>query len=234
MSIGIFVIDDHMLLRQGIKQTLSLEEDFELLGDAGDAESALDAVSAMATKPDVILMDMNLPDMTGVDLAKEFVARRIKSKLVVLTVNDGAFYVVEMLKLGAKGYLLKGIEPELLVEAIRTVAVGGIYVDKELLDVVQELCGDESDLGKLARKFCNEQQDKRLTVREMEVLRCIAAGMSNVDMAEHLFVSDKTIKNHLTSIYKKLGVADRTQALLFAYKNGLIGEADGYMREKSF
>lgn len=227
MAIRIFITDDHMLLRQGLRQILGMESDFEIVGDAATGTETLENIHKDKRYPDILLLDMNLPDMTGIDVVRQLAARHIKTKIIVLTVNDGTFYVVEMLKLGVKGYVLKGVEPETLVEAVRTVAGGGIFIDKELTGIVQEICGEDPNMAMQAKKFCLEQQDTRLTVREMEVLKCIAAGMSNIDMAKKLYVSDKTIKNHLTSIYRKLNVADRTQALIYAYKHGMVGEVDG-------
>ena len=228
MGISIFVTDDHALIRQGIEQILTFESDFTVVGDAPDGQTTIDKLCKDGVEADILLMDMNLPDMTGIELARQLKLNNCRSKIIVLTVNDGSYYAIEMFRIGACGYVLKSSEPDVMVDAIRTVYAGGSYVDKELPLVISELGESEMDISKRAKLFCFANQGKRLTTREVEVLHCIADGMSNVDMAKKLFVSDKTIKNHLTSIYRKLNVDDRTQALIYAIKTGLIGESDGY------
>lgn len=234
MGISIFVTDDHALIRQGIKQILSFEKDFSLVGDAADGKTTIEKLTTEGISPDILLMDMNLPDMKGIELVKQLTACHCKAKIIALTVNDGTYYAIEMFKLGARGYVLKGSEADQLVKAIRTVASGGTYIDDDMIMEMPEFAEGKLDMVRKARIFCVENKKKRLTTREVEVLRCIAEGMSNIEMSKKLFVSDKTIKNHLTSIYRKLDVEDRTQALIYALKIGIIGEADGYFQENGF
>ena len=139
------------------------------------------------------------------------------------------YYVVEMFKEGVKGYLLKGLDPQELLMAIHCVAAGRPYMCQDLQDrfACRGQMPAQEDLGQVAREICREERDERLTVREMEVLHCIAKGMSNKAMAAALFVSDATVRNHLTSIYRKLNVADRTQALIYALRHRMIAEGAG-------
>ena len=220
MAIKVLLADDHLLLRQGIKRILSYEDDIEVVGEAGDGQEALTRTLVM--QPDILLLDINMPVLNGLDVARQLRAAKSPTKIVALTINDGSEYVLELLTAGALGYLLKDIDPTLFVRAIRTVAQGRMFVDAKIAErLFGGECSDEELQDRVAELW-RENQAVHLTAREMEVIACIARGCSNRDIAESLYVSEKTVKNHLTSIFRKLHVNDRTQALIYVLKHKLM------------
>ena len=227
MGIRVFIADDHALMRQGIRQILSWDKELEVVGEAGNGQDTLTATLQLL--PDILLLDMNMPGMTGIEVLRKLNAAHSKTQVIMLTINDCDYYVVEMFKEGVQGYLLKGLEPQELLAAIHCVAAGKSYMSQDLRDrfACRGKLPAQDDLTQTARELCREEREYRLTVREMEVLHCIARGMSNKMMAQTLFVSDATIRNHLTSIYRKLDVEDRTQALIYALRHRLIAEGEG-------
>lgn len=219
--ISIIVADDHALLRQGIKNVLGLEPDFNVIGEAEDGEETLKKVTELS--PDVILLDMNMPRMNGLDVVKHLRGdSQIKSKIIILTINDDENYVKAIVSAGADGYLLKDIEPSMLVKAIRIVYNGGSFIyptlAKKLFD---ELARREATKGE-PPNMIYRRKDDRLTYREVEVLQLVAQGLSNQEIAHKLFLSEKTVKNHLTNIFRKISVTDRTQAVLYAIKHKIV------------
>ena len=206
MAIKILIADDHALVRQGIKRVLNFENDLEVIGEAEDGQKALGMTLVM--QPDVLLLDLNMPVTDGLEVARQLQAARCKTKIIVLTIHDSDNYVLELLKNGASGYLLKDVEPSMLIKAIHIVHDGGTYIYPELEERIFGSVRIGEDINEKAR--------------EMEVLRCIAKGFSNQDIAQALFVSEKTVKNHLTNIFRKLNVNDRTQALIYVLKNNMV------------
>lgn len=220
MSIKILIADDHALLRQGIKRVLNFEEDMEVVGEAGDGQQAL--AKTLVSQPDILLLDINMPGLSGIEVTRQLVLAKSKTRVIALTIHDSDKYVIEMLKSGVAGYLLKDVEPGILIKAIHVVAEGGTYVYPKLSERIFGGISEEDDLTLKARELWREGRPTRLTSREMDVLSCIAKGFSNQDIAQALFVSEKTVKNHLTNIFKKLHVNDRTQALIYVLKHKIM------------
>lgn len=221
MPIRIIIADDHALLRQGIKNVLGLEPDFDVVGEAENGEETLEKASNL--NPDVIILDMNMPRMNGLEVVRHLRGnRQITSKIIILTINDDETYVKEIVGAGADGYLLKDIEPSMLVKAIRIVYEGGSFIyptlAKKLFD---ELSNREAIKHESAERLY-QRKEERLTYREVEVLQLVAQGLSNQEIAQKLFLSEKTVKNHLTNIFRKISVADRTQAVLYAIKHKIV------------
>lgn len=220
MPIRVLIADDHALLRQGIKGVLDFESDIEVVGETEDGQETL--ARTLVLQPDVLLLDLNMPGLSGMEVCKQLVAARCHVKIIALTIHDNDNYVLELLKNGAYGYLLKGVEPSVLLEAIHTVAEGGFYLLPELQKRIFGSIKPSDDVQEKAKTLWREGRNERLTAREMDVVACIAKGFSNQDIAQALFVSEKTVKNHLTNIFRKLNVNDRTQALIYVLKHNIM------------
>lgn len=212
--IRVALVDDQSLIRKAFALMLSVEHDIELVGEAADGKAAV-ALAEQAT-PDVILMDIQMPHMDGLAAARR-ISDAGYGQVIVLTTFDTDDYLFEALEAGAAGFLLKNCEPERLLEAIRTVANGGALLAPEVTRrVIAQAVHSRRDA---------EQHPaiEQLTAREKDVLTAIARGLSNSEIAEELFVSEATVKTHVSACLSKLGVRDRVQAVIFAYENGLAG-----------
>ncbi|WP_370116704.1 response regulator [Streptacidiphilus sp. MAP12-33] len=218
MTIRVLLVDDQPLLRTGFRMILEAEPDIAVVGEAGDGQQALDQVRAL--QPDVVLMDIRMPRMDGVEATRRIAGpgRDGPAKVLVLTTFDLDEYVVEALRAGASGFLLKDVPAEELVQAIRVIAEGAAMlapsVTRRLLDMYAGRLpsGDEAPPPSLAT----------LTDREVEVLKLVAKGLSNAEVASELFVSETTVKTHVGHVLTKLGLRDRVQAAVFAYESGLV------------
>lgn len=220
MTIKILIADDHVLLRQGIRNVLELESDFEVIGEAGDGEQTIEKSIALA--PDILLLDINMPRFNGLDVIKRLNEQMQKIKIIVLTMHDDENYVIEVVKAGAVGYLLKDIEPGMLVMAIRTVYGGESFIYPTLAKkLFSEISRQQERISEVA-KAVTSRREEGLTYRELEVLQRVCMGLCNQDLAKSLFLSEKTVKNHLTSIFRKIGVNDRTQAVLYAIRHKIV------------
>ncbi|BDG45081.1 response regulator transcription factor [Parageobacillus sp. VR-IP] len=222
MKTRIAIIDDHQLFREGIKRILEFEEEFEVVADGADGSEVLSIVEQY--RPDIVLMDINMPNINGVEATKQLVETYPETKVVVLSIHDDENYVMRALQTGATGYLLKEMDADTLIEAVKVVAEGGSYlhpkVAHNLIREYRRLASgkDESKIRK--------QEVRRplhlLTRRECEVLQLLADGKSNRGIGEALYISEKTVKNHVSNILQKLNVNDRTQAVVVAIKNGWV------------
>lgn len=214
MSITIVVADDHALLRQGIKKVLALESSFNVVGEAADGEAAIK--QTLNLQPDILLLDINMPKKNGLEVTQELKRLRTDTKIVMLTIHADEHYVAELIKAGANGYLLKDIEPGLLIRAIRSVCNGESFIYPAY--VQRLLQGDAKKIEPIPIRGSQEH----LTLREVEVLQLIGEGLSNQEMAQKLYLSEKTVKNHLTNIFRKISVSDRTQAVIYAIKHKIV------------
>ena len=216
MSIRVLLCDDQALVRGGFRMILEAREDIEVDGEAEDGVQALELT--WRHRPDVILMDVRMPRLDGVEATRRLVEAGAEGRVLILTTFDLDEYVFEALRAGASGFLLKDVQPAQLVEAIRVVARGEALlaptVTRRLLDrFAHTLPGPpEPPPPELAS----------LTEREREVLGLLAGGLSNAELAERLFLSETTVKTHVSSILRKLGLRDRVQAVVLAYQAGLV------------
>ncbi|HHV98145.1 MAG TPA: response regulator transcription factor [Clostridiaceae bacterium] len=211
--VRVLIADDHSMVRQGLKQILELEEDIEVVGQASNGDEAV-AISREC-KPDVILMDINMPVKNGLQAIEELKKDSYCPKIVVLTIHEDREYLFKTLQLGAEGYVLKDAEPSMLVDAIRNVYEGQSYIQPNMTkELVREF-------NRITLNEKEKQEKVNLTSREIEVLKLIAEGMINKEIAKKLFISEKTVKNHVSNIFKKLHVSDRTQAAIYAFRNNI-------------
>lgn len=221
MPIRILIADDHALLRQGIKNALSLEADLEVIGEASNGEEVLNLVVHL--KPDIVLLDINMPKGNGLEVTRQLAANFPSIRCIILTIHDDEYYVLEVIKAGASGYLLKDIEAAMLIEAIRVVHAGESFIyptlAKKLFSQISRLENEHVNESATVQRRRNEG---RLTYREAEVLQLMAQGLSNQELAARLFLSEKTVKNHLTNIFRKIHVTDRTQAVIYAIKHKIV------------
>ncbi len=212
MAIRLLLVDDHQLFREGLRRILELEPDITVVGEASNGLEAMTSVSR--AKPDVVLMDINMPGLGGVEATRQIKAEWPHLAILVLTIHDDSEYLFEVLRAGAAGYLLKDVEPSRLLEAIRTVARGGSVVTPALTG---RLIVEFSRLSKP-----QSDAEQLLSTREQEVLCLMAEGLGNKDIAQKLYISEKTVKNHVSSILRKLNVSDRTQAVVQGVKLKLV------------
>lgn len=206
------LVDDHELIREGIKQLIEMEDDINVIAQVGNGDKAIEL--ARKYVPDVILLDINMPETNGIDVLRRLKDLGIKSKVIMLTIHDDREYLLETMKIGADGYILKDSDAEGLVKAIRDVNMGQSYVQPSIASLLVNKTVKENDNPDI-RKI------NSLTKREYEVLTLIAEGLSNKDIADKLYISEKTVKNHVSSIFRKIDVNDRIQAAIFAFKNNI-------------
>ena len=210
--IRILLADDHALFREGLKSLLEAEGDLRVIGEAKDGREALRA--ALETNPDVILMDIQMPGLDGVGATKEILKEKPDAKVVMLTMYRQDAYVFEAVKAGARGYLLKDTSADELIDAVRRVAAGEVLLDAELAEqIIQDFRAKEAEIP--------ESRRADLTDREVQILRLLAQGATNQEIADELGISEKTVRNRLSEIFAKLHLNNRTQAALFAIREGL-------------
>lgn len=218
----IVIIDDHQLFREGVKRILDFENSFDVVAEGDDGS---DAVALYRThEPDVVLMDINMPRKNGVEATSELIENFPDAKVIMLSIHDDESYVTHALKSGALGYMLKEMDADQIVEAIKIVASGGSYLHPK---VTKNLVAEFRRLSEHENKGNFHQTDIRrpfhlLTKRECEVLQLLTDGQSNRTIGETLFISEKTVKNHVSSILQKMNVNDRTQAVVTAIKSGWV------------
>ena len=214
MSIGVLLVDDERLVRAGFRMILKAEVDIEVVGEAGDGAEALEQAAKL--RPDVVLMDIRMPTLDGLDATRRILAApNHRPRVIVLTTFDRDEYVYEALRAGASGFLLKDAPEDRLLAAIRVAADGGsMFAPSATRRLIEEF------VRKGRRDVPIEVED--LTRRELEVLRLIAGGLSNEEIADKLVVSEHTAKTHVAHILRKLNLRDRTQAVVLAYESGIV------------
>ena len=213
--IRVFIADDQALVRGGFRMILDAQPDMEVVGEAQDGREALREVAEL--KPDVVLMDIRMPEMDGLETTRRIVVDENAPRVLMLTTFDMNEYVYEAMKSGASGFLLKDVKPEQLADAVRTVAAGDALLAPAITRRLIEEFVRRPPPGSTA-----PPELETLTDRELEVLKLIAKGHSNEEIAKELFVSMATVKTHITHILMKLDLRDRVQAVVLAYESGLV------------
>jgi DNA-binding NarL/FixJ family response regulator len=213
-NIRVMIADDHKLFREGIKALLAITDDIEIVGEAEDGDAALK--KSRELEPDVILMDINMPGMNGIRVTEQILEKHPQTRIIMLTMLEDDASIFHAMRAGARGYLLKGADPDEMLSVIRAVAEGqalfGPAIATRLMNYFKELGVKSAAPG---------TPFPELTERELEILRLISQGLNNQKIAQKLVLSHKTVRNHITNIFSKLQVADRAQAIVRAREAGL-------------
>lgn len=205
------LVDDHALMREGIRQLLEFDGDIEVIEEASNGEECLQKLEK--NMPDILLLDINMPKMNGIEVLEELRKRRIGVKVLMLTVHNEIEYLIRAIDIGVNGYILKDSESLELKKAIFSIIKGENYIQPNLIPALN---------SRLVTRDVDKDKIAKLTKREYELLVKVALGISNREIANSLEISERTVKNHLSNIFKKIEVTDRTQAAVFAIKNDLI------------
>ncbi|GAA0318996.1 two-component system response regulator DegU [Bacillus carboniphilus] len=221
---NIVIIDDHQLFREGVKRILEFEPSFKVVAEGDDGAEAVELIQKH--NPDVVIMDINMPQTNGVEATRQLIEQNPDTKVIILSIHDDETYVTHALKTGAMGYLLKEMDADALIDAVKVVADGGSYlhpkITHNLVKEYRRLATDEENPSYQVNFTEVQRPLHLLTRRECEVLQMLADGKSNRGIGETLFISEKTVKNHVSNILQKMNVNDRTQAVVVAIKNGWV------------
>ena len=211
MAVNILLADDHRMIREGLKQLLEMDPGIEVVGEAGDGYECLNL--ANKTKPNIVLLDLNMPNLDGLQVLNIMKQQKMMCKVIILTIHNEVDYLIKALDNGCDGYVLKDSDFNTLKKAIYSVYSGDTYIEPSLMPLLNV---------SLAERDVLKEKVSDLTKRELEVLKMIASGAFNKEIALTLNISERTVKNHVSNIFKKIGVSDRTQAAVFAIKNNII------------
>lgn len=211
MSIRVMLADDHVLMREGIRQLLEFDKSIEVVAEANDGEECIEKL--LEVKPEILLLDINMSKKDGIEVLKEIKKQNIDVKVLILTVHDSIEYLVKAVELGVDGYILKDSESAELKKAITTIMSGESYIQPKLIPALN---------NRLVARDIDKDKIDSLTSRELEVLIQVANGLFNKEIAASLNISERTVKNHISNIFRKIEVFDRTQAAVFAIKNDLV------------
>lgn len=210
-KINVMIVDDHSLIREGLKQLLEFDGTIKVVGEASNGIECLEKITIC--NPDVLLLDINMPEMNGIEVLKKMKEDGTQIKVLILTVHNEMDYLMKAVDIGVDGYILKDSESSELKKAIRAVKDGENYIQPSLIPALN---------SQLVNRDFDKDLISSLTNRELEVLVQVANGMFNKEIATNLNISERTVKNHISNIFKKIDVSDRTQAAVFAIKNNII------------
>lgn len=211
MKTKVMIADDHNLIREGLKQLLEFDGSMEIIAEASNGVECLDRLKNVL--PDILLLDINMPEKNGLEVLEEIKKENIAIKVLILTVHNELEYLLRAVDMGVDGYIMKDSESAELKRAINTVMSGENYIQASLIPALN---------NRLVNRDIDKDKIDLLTSRELEVLIQIANGMINKEIATNLNISERTVKNHISNIFKKIDVSDRTQAAVFAIKNNII------------
>lgn len=212
MSISIVIADDHKMVREGLVQLLEFDSDIKVIGEASNGEECLELLQSVV--PDVLLLDINMPKYNGIQVLEKLREAKSKIKVLILTIHNEIEYLVKAVDIGVNGYVLKDSDSNILKQAIYTVYNNETYIQPSLNPYLKERIN--------IRAIRKANQSNILSNRELEVLELIAEGLLNKEIAYTLNISEKTVKNHVSNIFKKISVSDRTQAAVYAIKNNIV------------
>lgn len=211
MAVNIVIADDHAMVREGIKCLLELDSSYKVVGEASNGYECLDVINK--TNPDIIILDINMPKLDGLQTLRIMRQENMENKVIIVTIYDDVDYLMNAIDYKCNGYVLKNSDFNILKEAINTVEEGETYIEPKLVTMLN---------SNLARRDIKKSMIDALTKRELEILKLISRGLLNKEIASQLNISERTVKNHISNIFKKIDVSDRTQAAVFAIKNGVV------------
>lgn len=211
MSIKVMLADDHVLMREGIKHLLEFDGSIEVIAEASDGVECLEKLKNI--NPDILLLDINMPNKNGIEVLEELKKNKNSVKVLMLTVHSEVEYLVKAIDIGANGYILKDSGSIELKNAINAIISDDSYIQPSLLPALN---------SRLINRDMDKEKLDSLTKRELEILKQVAEGMFNKEIANNLSISERTVKNHISNIFKKIDVSDRTQAAVFAIKNNIV------------
>jgi DNA-binding NarL/FixJ family response regulator len=218
-TVRIVIADDHPIVRDGLKKLLLLEDDFEVVGEAGDGREVIAKVQEV--DPDVLLLDLRMPNLDGLAALQALQQTNKRTRVIVLTASEDKNEFVQAMKLGCSGIVLKQTAPDLIVKSIRKVNAGEIWLDSHTTAAVMRQFSTALDGGSGSAGGGKGRERSPLSTREREIVALVAQGYKNKEMAEKMFISEQTVKNHLHNIFDKLGVSDRLELALYAIHKGL-------------
>ncbi len=209
--IKVMIVDDHIMMREGIKKLLEFDKSIEVIEQVSDGLECLEKIEGV--KPDILLLDIDMPQMNGIEVLEKLKEQNNPVKVLVLTVHSEIEYLVKAIDIGASGYILKDSSSAELKNAIQCIMENNPYIQPSLIPALK---------SRLVVRDIDKEKLEALTKREMEILTQVASGMFNKEIANNLDISERTVKNHISNIFKKIDVSDRTQAAVFAIRNNLI------------
>lgn len=209
--ITVMIVDDHKMIREGLKRILEFDGEVQVIEEADNGQDCLNKLKNV--KPDIILMDINMPVMNGIETLQALKKKRKKYKVLMLTVHNEVEYLIKAVDIGIDGYLLKDSDSNELMRAINSVNNGEKFIQPSLIPLLN---------SKLIARDLDKEKLEKLSNREIEVLKLVSVGMFNKEIGKRLDISERTVKNHMSNIFKKIECTDRTQAAVFAIRNGLV------------
>ena len=209
--IRVLIADDHKMVREGLRRILEFDGEIQVIDEADNGEECIKKIRS--SKPDIVLLDINMPVMNGIEALQEIRKKKLKTKVIILTVHNEIEYLLRAVDIGIDGYVLKDSDAHELIRAVTSVYEGDKFIQPSLIPLLN---------SKLIARNLDAERLEQLSKREIEVLKLVAVGMFNKKIGVELGISERTVKNHLSSIFKKIDSSDRTQAAVFAIRNGLV------------
>lgn len=209
--IRVLIADDHKMVREGLRRILEFDGEIQVIDEADNGEECIKKIRS--SKPDIVLLDINMPVMNGIEALQEIRKKKLKTKIIILTVHNEIEYLLRAVDIGIDGYVLKDSDAHELIRAVTSVYEGDKFIQPSLIPLLN---------SKLIARDLDAERLEQLSKREIEVLKLVAVGMFNKEIGVELGISERTVKNHLSSIFKKIDSSDRTQAAVFAIRNGLV------------
>lgn len=209
--IRVLIADDHKMVREGLRRILEFDGEIQVIDEADNGEECIKKIRS--SKPDIVLLDINMPVMNGIEALQEIRKKKLKTKVIILTVHNEIEYLLGAVDIGIDGYVLKDSDAHELIRAVTSVYEGDKFIQPSLIPLLN---------SKLIARDLDAERLEQLSKREIEVLKLVAVGMFNKEIGVELGISERTVKNHLSSIFKKIDSSDRTQAAVFAIRNGLV------------